>query len=451
MSKKDLIIIKFGGTSVSTKERIETIISIVKQEKATYSLIVVVSALSGITDLLLSLQNEGEKAVIAILQQIRSKHEVLINNLWEKSDDRKKMLVFIDKNLKEVREYTKRKRKRKSYSDHIVSYGEIMSSYIVSNVLTSYGISSEPIKATECIITDDNFGSAEFLREQTIAKAGKILLPLVKKGIVPVVTGFIASTVEGKITTLGRGGSDYTAAILGFALDASEVQIWTDVNGIMTADPKVVKNAKTVAFVSYDEASELAMLGVKVLHPKTILPAIEKNIPVRILNTFDQTHTGTTIMKDVKKPHHITSVACKRGKKVIDIHAPKMFNRYGFLYKIFGLFAQHKISVDFISTSEINISLTIDGKYDTTQIVKELEKFGDIEVKYNRATVSVVGHPLGAAPVIPGRIHTHFEEQKINVEMVCVGPSKINETIVVKEEYADEVVRILHQGLFLTK
>lgn len=448
MSNKDLIIIKFGGTSVSTKERIETIISIVEHEKMTYSIIVVVSALGGVTDLLLSLQQEGEKEVETILQQIRNKHETLIKDLWKGDGDRKKILSFIDKNLKEIQSFSKRKRKGKAYSDRIVSYGEIMSSYIISNALVSHGILSEQIKATECIVTDANFGSAEFLREETIAKTNKILLPLIKKGITPIVTGFIASTVDGKITTLGRGGSDYTAAILGFALNASEVQIWTDVNGIMTADPKIVKNAKTVAFVSYDEASELAMLGAKVLHPKTILPAIEKNIPVRILNTFDQTHTGTTIMKEVKKPHHITSVACKRGKKVIDIHASKMFNAYGFLYKIFGLFGQHKISVDFISTSEINISLTIDGKYDTTKLVKELEKFGDVEVKNNRATISVVGHPLGAAPIIPGRIHTHFEERKINVEMICVGPSKINETIVVKEEDADEAVRILHQGLF---
>ncbi len=441
------IIVKFGGTSVSTRESIETVVAIVDRENKTSPVVVVVSALSGVTDLLLLVQEHQQTPINHIFKQIREKHENLIYALWKDSAIPKKTISFIDENLKEVEKLTKRKRKTKALSDRIVSYGEIMSSYIISNALVLHGINSLPIKATEFIITNDRFGLADFLAAETRKETKKILLPFLKKGVVPVVTGFIGKTAKGEITTLGRGGSDYTAAILGSCLEASEVQIWTDVNGIMTADPKIVKNAKTVEFVSYNEASELAVLGAKVLHPKAILPAIEKNIPVKILNTHNPTHKGTTILQKVQKNHIITSIACKKGIRIIDIYAPKMFHTHGFLYRIFKLFAQHKISVDFISTSEVNISLTIDGNYDTKKLVKDLQQLADVTVRNNRATVSVIGRPVGTMPVVPGKMYTRLEEKNINVEMISTGPSKVNETIVVKEEDADEVVRILHHGL----
>lgn len=447
MAKKGIIVAKFGGTSVSTKESVETISSIVHRESADSFIVVVVSALSGVTDMLLLLQNQEKTSIKPILQKIRDKHARLIYALWKDSSMQKKLLACIDKNLKEVEKDTKRKRKGKALSDRIASYGEIMSSYLISSALISRGISSVAVKATECIITNEHFGRADFLVEETKKKVKKVLVPLIKKGVTPVVTGFIGRTAAGKTTTLGRGGSDYTAAILGLCLNASEVQIWTDVNGIMTADPKVVKTARTVAFVSYEEACELAVLGAKVLHPKAILPAIEKNIPIKILNTHNPANKGTTIMKDIQKSHHITAVVCKRGIKIINIHDPKMLFMYGFLYRIFRLFAEEKISVDFISTSEINISLTIDGNYDTKNLIEALKKIADVEVRTNRATVSVIGKPLGTVPVIPGKMYTFLESKNIDIEMISYGPSKINGTIVVKEEDADKVVRILHEGL----
>ena len=298
------------------------------------------------------------------------------------------------------------------------------------------------------IITDDNFGSADFLLQPTKINIKKILTPLIKKNIVPVITGFIGSTKNNQVTTLGRGGSDYTASIIGFCLGASEIQIWTDVDGIMTADPKIVKKARSVELVSYEEASELAVLGAKVLHPKTILPAVTKNIPVRILNTFNPSHKGTTIMQEARKHNYIASIACRKGVKVIDIHDPKMFLMHGFLYKIFKIFDELKISVDFISTSEVSISVTIDGHFNTIKLVERLKDWADVGVKNDRATVSVVGRPSGSAPMICGKIYTLFENKKIDIEMISLGASKINETVVVRQENADNVVKILHKTYF---
>lgn len=442
-----MIVAKFGGTSVSTNERVLTLCNIVGKELKRKP-IVVVSALSRVTDLLLSLpalpkNQSGEK-----IQEIRNLHKNLVESLWIDKKLQNKVSKFIDSQLSEVTQLTGDKKFNKQSLDKLASYGEIMSSYIVTEALMNKGIQARQVMATKLIITDDNFGSADFLLQSTKRNIKRILTPLIEKGIVPVITGFIGSTKGGQVTTLGRGGSDYTASIIGFCLGASEIQIWTDVDGIMTADPKIVKKARSVELVSYEEAAELAVLGAKVLHPKTILPAVTKNIPVRILNTFNPSHKGTTIMQEVRKLNYISSIACRKGIKVINIHAPKMFLMHGFLYKIFKIFNELEISVDFISTSEVNISLTIDGHYNTMKLVEKLKDWADVSVRHDRATVSVVGRPSGNAPMVCGRIYTFFENKKINIEMISLGASKINETVVVRQEDANNVVKILHKTFF---
>ncbi len=433
-----MIIAKFGGTSVATKERVLTLCKIVESELEKEP-VVVVSAIRGVTDLLLS----GGS-----IREIRKLHKDLITSLWSNRRIQKEALQYIDSRLKEVTILRLNKNFTKETLDKIASYGEIMSSFIVTKVLQNRGMKVVQVIATDLIITNNNFGTAEFLIGPTKKNTRKVLLPLLKNGIVPVVTGFIGSTKSGQITTLGRGGSDYTASIIGFCLKASEIQIWTDVNGILTADPKIVKNAVTVEYVSYDEASELAIMGAKVLHPKAIFPAVECNIPVRILNTYNPDHVGTVILKEVAKLSHITSIVCKNNIQVINIHTPKMYGTYGFLYKICGIFTKLKISIDFIATSEISISLTINGKYQVTKLVEELEKLAEVGVQTNRSSVSVVGQSSGIDPIIPGRFYTLLEKSRIDVEMISAGASKINETIVVKEKYADDVIRIFHKAFF---
>lgn len=444
------VVMKFGGTSVSTSERVQTIMRIVRKEKSKNP-IVVVSALCGVTDRLLALGNGSRNVIPQRMQQLRNVHMVLVEKLWNEEKQKQKVMSYIDDKLSKITHLLQKKTRNNEFLDQLISYGEIISSYIITQKLSTDGIQAEQVIATDIIVTDTNFGSAEFLAIPSQAKIKKVLKQILSRGIVPVITGFIGATLDGKTTTLGRGGSDYTASIIGFCLKAAEIQIWTDVDGIMTADPKIVKNAQTVEYISYAEASELAMLGAKVLHPKTILPAVEEKIPVRIRNTFNPAHKGTTILKDVSKSNSITSIACKKGIKIINIRAPKMFLMHGFLYKVFKIFNDLAISVDFVSTSEVSISLTINGNYNITKLVADLKKISDVEVKNNSATVSVVGRPTGIAPVIYGKLYTLLERKNINVEMISADALKINETIVIKEKDANDVVRMFHNALILKK
>lgn len=446
-----MIIQKFGGTSVASKEQILTIIKIVRNELENKP-VLVVSAISGITDKLLSLASVAKNEQEVIMSSIEETYQTLVNNLFSDTSVNGTVMEYINTKLDKIRLLISRKNLTPADLDELVSFGEIISSFMISQVLISQGINSQQVIATKLIMTDNNFQNAEFLPQETQKQVREVLMPIIDKGVVPVVTGFIGATENGQTTTLGRGGSDYSASILGSCLNASEIQIWTDVDGIMTADPRVVKKARPVKLVSYDEASELAILGAKVLHPKTILPAISGNIPVRILNTHNPSYPGTTILKTIDQPNHITSIACKRGKKLINISSPQMFLLHGFLHKLFKVFDDLGISVDFISTSEVSICLTIDGHYDTKVLVERLKDLASVEVRTHRATVSVVGRPLTrGSMIIPGKVYTLFENRKIEVEMICAGVLKVNETIVVKEEDADEVIKILHEKLIVEK
>lgn len=442
------VVIKFGGTSVSSKKNIDTIVQIVKKEKSNNP-VVVVSALSKITNLLVEIADK--KSVNKNIQIIRKVHRDLIISIWKDKKSQKKLFLYVDSNLANIKKIVMKKSLSKSNKDVVLSFGEIMSSYIICDVLSKEGISSEQINASKCIVTDNNFGSAEFIQNKTKLNTLKVLVPLIRKQIVPVVTGFIGSTVSGKITTLGRGGSDYSASIIGYCLNSSEIQIWTDVNGIMSADPRVVPTAKTIEVVSYQAAAELAVLGAKVLHPKTILPAIKKEIPVKVLNTFSISDKGTTIVKNEINKKGTTAIVSKKGIKVINIYDPGMFNVTGYLHKIFSIFDKLAISVDFISTSEVSISLTIDGKYDTTKLAKLLEEFAMVTVKNKYATVSVIGKPIGHMPIVSSLTYGALEKENIEIEMISAGSSRLNETIVVKEEDADQVVRIFHDYLIVKR
>lgn len=290
-----MIVLKFGGTSVSTKNSIETICKIVKKEK-TKNPVVVVSALSGVTDLLLSIPLASAKKRKHILQTIKETHIQLITQLFTKQHTEHMSNYFTNvlKELEKLRnEYTMND---PEMLDRMASFGEILSSHIITHALHTHAIRAKQVIASKLIVTDDHFGKAEYFPFSTKRLVVKELIPLLKQGVTPVVTGFIGSTKDGKITTLGRGGSDYTAAILGSCLNAKEIQIWSDVNGILTADPKIDKTAKTIPVLSYKKAEKLALQGAKVLYPKTVRPAIDTNTQIRIRNTFNPSHTGSLIV-----------------------------------------------------------------------------------------------------------------------------------------------------------
>lgn len=277
------IVAKFGGTSVATKEAILTIVEIVR--RSIRKPVLVVSAVSGVTDALLKKQ----------IELVRTVHQRLVNELFPDRGTRLEITSYIDQQLRRIAEITKKTNLSLAEIDQLVSFGEIISSYIISKVLQLHGIASEQVIATKMIITDDNFTKAEFLPEETRKNVRNILRPIIERGVVPVVTGFIGSTRNGRVTTLGRGGSDYSAAIIGYFLGAEEIQIWTDVDGVYTADPRVVKNAQLLPVISYEQAFLLAESGAKVLHPKTMGPALKGNIPIRVLNTFKTENSGTLV------------------------------------------------------------------------------------------------------------------------------------------------------------
>lgn len=445
------IIIKFGGTSVSKKARIDVICQTVLAHKADNP-IVVVSALSGATDLLLAFLHERNALTReAIVKKIEEKHQELINSIWKSQRARKETMRYVQEKLNELNKLPQqnfRKIIKKSFSDKVVSYGEILSSHIISYVLEKKSIQSKQVVATEIIITNNKFGSAEFFVEPTKKNAVKILLPLLEKGITPVVTGFIGATVSGKTTTLGRGGSDYTASILGYSLSAKEIQIWTDVDGIFTADPRLVKNAKQLKNVSYKEASELASFGAKVLHPRTLKPVIAAKIPVRVLNTFNPANEGTSIIEKSDVKHPVTAISFKKRVTLVNIYSLEMLHQKGFLARIYKIFAKHDISVDLVSSSEVSESIVLDNDDNLEKAVAQLSEFATVTVKKDLGMVSLIGEGIVTNTKSIMEIFKVLDKENILVKMVSLGAIDINVSLVVKSDEVENAVKALHKNFF---
>ncbi|MBI2597150.1 aspartate kinase [Candidatus Daviesbacteria bacterium] len=441
-----MIVAKFGGTSVSSKERIYAICQVIKSQLEKEP-IIVVSALSGVTDLLLSFLLVKSKAqTVKKLQELKTLHKKLIDSLWD-GEKAQQTLKFIDNNLEKITKLLKKKTNTKRFSDKLVSFGEIMSSYIIAQVLESQGIRASQIIATELIVTDENYSSAEFLPLPTKRNVKKILTPLIKKKVVPVITGFIGSTKKGQTTTLGRGGSDYSASIIGFCLGVSEIQIWTDVDGIFSADPRLLANAKRLLVVSFKEASELASFGAKILHPRTIRPAIGAGIPVRVLNTFNINNPGTKICEKTNMPSGLKAISFKRKVTLINIYSSEMLLQKGFLARIFQVFADNNISVDLVSVSEVSVSVTLDNEQGFANAVKQLSLFATVSVSENLGIVSLIGEGITSSPDFINMVFTILAKAKILVRMVSLGATNINISIVVESNQIEQAVIKLHNNL----
>lgn len=439
-----MIVCKFGGTSVSTASRIKTICQIAQNTK---NPIIVVSALSGVTDLLLNLVTvPKEKA--KTLQQIKSVHDNLSEKIF-KNGQSAQVKSYVDTKLEELGKLVTKKKYSKAQIDKIISFGEIISSFIIAKALESNGVKSQQVIASNLIVTDNNFGSADFVPQLTKNKTSLVILPLVKKKIVPVITGFVGATPKGQITTLGRGGSDYSAAIIGYSLNAKEVQIWTDVDGILTSDPRVVKKAHVIAQISYKEASELAAFGAKVLHPRTIKPAIKAGIPVRVLNTLNPKKSGTLVCKQPSFFHPITAVSYKKRITLVNIYSTEMLFAKGFLARIFNIFSKHNISVDLVSVSEVSVSLTVESDHNLPLVEKEVSTFASIYITHGLGMVSLIGEGVTKSSSTIRRVFEILDKHKILVKMVSLGATDINLSLVVQYDHVEQAVKLLHNKLLV--
>jgi aspartate kinase len=436
------VVMKFGGTSVADAAAFENVARIVATQR---DAVVVVSAMSGVTDSLLAatsiedLENVFERHR-AVAQELLDAPQTFLDRLSEAEDQLAALLQSLAQNPAEY----------KSLKDAIVSFGETLSSTLLAEVLNQKGIKARQVDARRCIITDEEFTSAAPLMAETFAQTKSELVPVLESGVAPVLGGFIASTRAGATTTLGRGGSDYTAALIGSALGVNEIQIWTDVTGVLTADPRVVPSAQTVERLSYGEAAELAYFGAKVLHPKTIQPAIENAIPVRICNSRAPHEPGTLVGPESEaSPRTIKAIAHKTGVTTVQITSARMLGAYGFLRALFEVFERHRTVVDVVTTSEVSVSLSLDDASSLPSIVAELESLGTVRVEQGRAIICVVGAGLRGTPGIAARVFSTISD--INVTLISQGASSINFTFAIEEERVKEAVTRLHEEFFVAK
>jgi len=451
-----LVVMKFGGTSVEDPAAIGRTAAIVAGRVAQgMQPVVVVSAMAKVTDQLLraaAAAAAGDRTgALAINSRLRSRHRDTAAALVKTPADCAALQNLIDqkfdsldeilRGLAAILELTPR------ISDLIVSYGERISSRIVAAAFLERGIDAAHIDARDIIVTDSQFQKAVPLDTIIEKRVNQHLIPHIAAGRVPVMGGFIASNEAGITTTIGRGGSDFTGALIGSALSAGAIEIWTDVDGIMTADPRVCPDALRVKIISFEEAAELAYFGAKVLHPATILPAVKKNIPVHVLNSHNAACEGTRITS--LAPHcssPFKSIAVKKKLSIIDVVASRMLMTHGYMKDIFTIFDKHKCPVDMVSTSEVSVSLSVDSNDKLPAIAADLSQLADVKYEGRKALVCLVGEDIRGKSGMAAQVFTAVRH--INVRMISQGASEINMSFMIDEDDADEAVRSLHAAFF---
>ena len=437
-----MIVMKFGGSSVESAEAIQRVTEIVKS-RLDRRPIVVVSAMGKTTNRLLTIADlaVGGQRDEALRELVSLRDFHLRESGMERTvDEHFQELAELVKGLAVLGELTPRS------IDAISSFGERLSSLIVTNYFQHHGINAVHVDSRKVIVTDHRHTQAIPLLEQTYAKLVAAIPPLAKQQVV-VMGGFIASTENGVTTTLGRGGSDFTASLVGAGVGAEEIQIWTDVDGMLTADPAIIPNAHRVKVISFIEAAELAYFGAKVLHPATVMPAIDGNIPVLILNSRRPQVEGTRIQSaTVLSKNVIKSIACKGQVLVLNIRSTRMFMAHGFMRRIFEVFDRNQTSVDMVATSEVSVSLTIDQPERVEAIVAELREFAEVSVDENQAIICIVGENIRHTPGVAARVFNALGG--INVRMVSQGASALNLGFVVAGGDLNAAVQALHGEFF---
>ncbi len=448
-----MIVMKFGGTSVRDAQAIDRVAAIAR-ERLSEKPVVVVSALAKITDQLLAMAaaagaGDRDKA-LEISRAARERHyntavDLLGTHAFEQiAPELEADFNSLDELLRgvvAVGELTART------TDAIAGFGERISSKIAAAAFSQRGIEAAHVDSRDCIVTDNNFGKAVPQFEETNARLAESVKPLLERGRVPVMGGFIGATREGISTTLGRGGSDFSAAIVGAGLGATRIEIWTDVDGMMTTDPNLCPDAHRIKTISFEEAAELAYFGAKVLHPATLLPAIQKNIPVLILNSRNPRCEGTRITAIAPKSRNIfKAIAAKKRITVVDVVATRMLMAHGFLKSIFEVFANHRCPVDMVSTSEVSVSVTVDSNESIAAIAADLGKLADVKYEGRKAIVCLVGENIRNTPGIAAKVFSAIADT--NIQMISQGASEINISFVIDEPDVPQVVSRLHQVFF---
>ena len=453
------VVMKFGGTSVCDAAAIERLCDIVRREPR--SPLVVVSALAGVTDQLVTLgeiARLGESPSLSrVVGEIRTRHVDLAAELLSTAElvsaaERRDSLVLaLDRTCEELRALVSAVAVLRELSprsvDAIVACGETMSSRLVAAALAAAGLAARWVDAAGVLVTDDSHGRAQPDTEATAAHVKAQVAPHVESGTIVVVGGFLGATPQGVVTTLGRGGSDYSAAIFGAALGVDEIQIWTDVDGMLTADPGIVSDAHLVPALTFAEASELAYFGAKVLHPATIQPAIASDIPVRIVNSRRADAAGTRITAhSTRESSPVAALASKRGLTVIEIASARMLMAHGFLKRLFEVFDRLETAVDVVTTSEVNVSVTIDDPGRLDQLVAELSRFAEVSTEPDMALLCVVGERLHDDPMLFPQVVSALGG--IGCRMVSQSASRRNLTFVMRETELPLAMTRLHDHFF---
>ena len=451
-----MVVQKFGGTSVADPAAIRRLIEIVRTARTRDGRgpAVVVSAMSGVTDTLLGIASAAGSAAtkdaLASIEQLRERHVSAAGDLVA-APARDSLISEINATLDQLASVVQALAVLREVSprtmDVIAAMGELLSSQLVAAALNAAGVPAEWVDARRAIVTSADHGRATPLAAETARALRATAVAAIDQKKVPVLGGFVGATVNGHTTTLGRGGSDYSGALVGAGIDAREIQIWTDVDGMLTADPRVIKQPRLVPKLSFAEAAELAYFGAKVLHPSTILPAVERNIPVRILNSMRPDGTGTLITAEPSLDGTpLTGLASKRNVIVIDITSTRMLMAYGFLRRVFEVFERFSTAVDVVTTSEVSVSVTVDDPKSIPGIAEALSEFAQVSTEREMALLCAVGDRLRDEPNIAAQVVGVLEE--VPLRMISQAASRRNITVVLRQSDLAHAMERLHEEFF---
>jgi len=470
--KPPLQVMKFGGTSVGDAGCIARAAKIIAEAARAGKCVAVVSAMGGVTNRLIeaakTAQSGNAKVSLAILDELAAKHESTLASVVQNEAERGKVSLKMQLVFAEGRRFCEGTALLRELSprtlDTISSLGERLSAPMVAAAVKGLGLAGESVEASELIVTDDYHGGADPLMAQTRTKSQARIYPLLEQGIVPIVTGFIGASLDGELTTLGRGGSDYSATILGAALDATEVIIWTDVDGVLTADPRLIREARTVPNISYREAAELAFFGAKVLHPKTLKPVVEAAIPVWIRNSFAPEKRGTEITPKGGRNGGVKALTAIRDVALISLGGPGIVGLPDVVGRTFSTIAEVRANVLLISqsSSQNDICFSVSSA-DAGRTIEALrkefaqdlkhEKVEHINVDPNIAIVAVVGENMRGTPGIAGRTFQALGKENVNIIAIAQGSSESNISFVIEESAVKKALEATHRefGLHLIK
>jgi aspartate kinase len=450
-----MIVMKFGGTSVEDDQAIERVAEIVGS-RLEQKPVVVVSALARVTDSLVTMSQLAASGALTeglrLHRQMRQRHlavlAALLNGRGE-AEVRDRLQALFDSLEDVLRGVAALGELSPRTSDNLLSFGELFSSQIVATALRARAMDAVLVDSRQIMVTDASHTRAVPQLQETNRRLRHSLRPLLDGGRVPVMGGFIAATAEGIPTTLGRGGSDFSAALVGAGLGARKIEIWTDVEGMMTTDPRLCPDARRIDVIGFDEASELAYFGAKVLHPATLIPAVEKNIPLYILNSRNPESKGTCIRARARPSKTIVrSIAAKRGVKVINVRLPRIVAAQGFLHALFEAFDRHACPADLVSTSEVSVSAAVEASRNLSGLLDDLKRLGNVEVENNKAILCLVGEKLRGRIGVAASVFTVLASAGVNVHMISQGASEINISFVIEEQDIPQAVKHLHAYFF---